>query len=281
MHKTQRDRTISPILAVSCLLVVSTFGQSSPLPQFEVADVRPAVPLVAPYLLESARSMETTAELMSGRASPTGGVMRLRSLTMRLLITLAYKEIIQDGYISANKGNDYLKGGPGWLESDRFDLLAEGPPNATADEQRLMIQAVLIDRFHLAVHREQKIMPAYGLVVEKRGTKLQPAGGAGNPECTTRALAPPLRSLVCHDVTMALLAARLPFYVGQPVTDLTGIQGSYDVRLDIAPGSASQDVAPSPTVFEALGKLGLKLEPRKQPMPVIVIDHVDRVPTQN
>jgi uncharacterized protein (TIGR03435 family) len=225
MHKTQRERAISAILAVFCLFVFRTFGQSSPLPQFEVADVRPAVPLVAPYLLESARSMQTTVELMAGKASPSGEV-RLRSLTMRLLITLAYKEIIQDQYIAANNGNDYLKGGPGWLESDRFDLLAKGPPNATADEQRLMIQAVLIERFHLAVHREQKIMPAYGLVAEKRGTKLEPARGAGDPECTTRALTPPLRSLVCHDATIALLAAHLPFYVGQPVTDLTEIHGT-------------------------------------------------------
>jgi uncharacterized protein (TIGR03435 family) len=204
--------------------------------------------------------------LLSGQLHPSG-LVTLRNATMKQLIQLAYKEIVSD---------EYLTRGPDWLDSDRFDLVAKAPPNTSADTERVMIQPVLAQRFHLSIHREQKAMAAYALVAGKRGPKLQPAASSGDPECGPGQVVDGRAHLICHSVTMAFLADRLPGYLRRPVKDLTDIKGTYDFQLTWA------GPQPSPTLSDALDKdLGLKLEERKFPMPVIVIDRVDRVPTEN
>jgi uncharacterized protein (TIGR03435 family) len=106
-----------------------------------------------------------------------GGAVTLRFVTLRQLITQAYlKEISRD---------EYLTGGPSWLDADRFDLIAKAPPSTSIDTERLMIQTVLAARFHLALHREQKPMPVYALTIGKRGLKLQ-AAGSGARGCKGR-----------------------------------------------------------------------------------------------
>ena len=268
---------------VTIWLISSTMGQVTGLPEFEVATIRPHPPggrlATHEAIAESLQSSGTIVNLMSGLSHPSDQ-LRLVYVSLRELVRVAFKEVVP--YRIASENSDYLKGGPSWLDSVRFDLIAKAPHNATFDEQRLMMQALLIDRFHLMFHREERLMPAYGLVAGKRGANLTSSESSGEPGCDRRPLkaASPVVSLVCHGVTMAFLAARLQYFVGQQVTDLTGIAGTYDVQLDIGP-IYSDGFASSPTVFEALDKLGLKLEARKQLMPIIVIDHVDRVPTEN
>jgi uncharacterized protein (TIGR03435 family) len=213
--------------------------------------------------------------------TPSGAVT-LRYVTMRQLITQAYlSEITRD---------EYLMGGPGWLDSDRFDLIAKAPPGATIDTERLMIQAVLTARFHLALHREQKPVPVYALTIGKRGLKLQAAAGSGTPGCKGAA------DVVCTNTTITELANQLPPLalgnIDKPVIDRTGIKGAYDFRFawtvprpgpDV-PRTASPDeqIDGRKAVFDALDQqLGLKVEEQRQPMPVVVIDHVDRLPTEN
>ncbi len=187
---------------------------------------------------------------------------------MRRLITVAFKEIVND---------EYLKGGPNWLDSDRFDLVAKPPPNASGDAARLMVQAVLVERFHLVVHREAKPMAVYALVQEPKGAKISASANSEEGSCTG---GPSLqiRSIRCDGVTMLHFTSPLTFYMDAPVVDRTGMTGLYDVQVDWD-GNTKLDTPPA--LIRSVAKLGLKLERRKEPMPIIVIDSIDRVPSAN
>jgi uncharacterized protein (TIGR03435 family) len=141
-----RVMTWAAVIAIFSL-TIRVSGQAPALPEFEVADIRVVPPghhvdiRDAIALREAITSTQTMSSLLSGQFHATA-LLRLRILTMRMLITLAYKEIIQDQYVLAKKENDYLKGGPSWLDSDQFDLIAKAAPNVSLDEERLMIQSV-------------------------------------------------------------------------------------------------------------------------------------------
>ncbi len=106
---------------------------------------------------------------MQGNVLP-GGLLSVRNIAMHELIAQAYKV-------------GEITGGPNWLDSDRFDIVAKAPPNTQEDALRRMLQTLLADRFKLAIHAEQKFMTVYALVAAKGGFKLQPAAGSGPPKC--------------------------------------------------------------------------------------------------
>jgi uncharacterized protein (TIGR03435 family) len=203
----------------------------------------------------------------------------VHNITLKELIVQAYKAVDVTG--------------PGWLNSDRFDIIAKAPPGTPEDTLRLMLQTLLVDRFKLLIHREQKITSVFALMPAKEGFKLQAAASDGQPKCAPGRGAEGLNHTACTNFTMTDLANWLPTriapsFIDRPIVDLTGLKGTYDIKLDWVPrpvvGNAADDatVAAGPTVFGALEKqLGLKLEERKLPMPIIVIDHIERVPTEN
>ncbi len=262
------------------------------MPQFEAADVR----------------VNTSGDSQSADFL-AGGQISLRSFTMKSLIGIGWKEtrmlpeltslalglapsVAQFKVLS----NDYLKGGPPWLDSDRFDVVAKGPPGAPPDTIRLMLQKVLVDRFHLVVHREQKVEKVYAMVVAKGGHKLKVTDGPGNPVCIPSIGDDNVYHRDCHNMTMGQLAEQLAsfaprFFEGRPVVDATDLKGFWDFRLDWTPlsgGLAGLQPAPGQefdtgtTIFRTMEKnLGLRLEQREQTMPIVVIDRVDRVPTGN
>jgi uncharacterized protein (TIGR03435 family) len=164
-----------------------------------------------------------------------------------------------------------------------------------------MLRALLTERFRLATHIEERPVAAYAMVAVK--AKLKKADAASRPGCRN-APAPsgmfPIFSLHCQNVTMAQLAEELSafggLYVTHPVFDATGLRGGWDFDLSWspphlvrgrepglpAPGTrVAEDPNGALTIVEALNKLGLKLEPQKHPMPVLVIDHVEPTPTDN
>jgi len=241
------------------------FGQSAAPPvEFEVADVK---------------VNDSGQVAIEARVLPSGQIS-VRNIRMKELILQAYK--------AAD-----VAGGPAWLDSERFDVVAKAPPNTTEDTLRLMLQSLLVKRVKLRVHQEQKTLPVYALVASARGFKLSPSAGAGQPRCSPGQGAEGMNHTVCTNFTMADLANWLstriaPSFISRPVLDLTGLKGTYDIRLDWVPqplvGNAgdSADVPAGTTVFEALEKqLGLKLEQRRSPVPVIVIDYIERVSTEN
>lgn len=211
---------------------------------------------------------------------------------MKELIQIAYKEVYSA---------EYIKGGPAWLGDDRFDVVAKAPAGTPTDTARLMLQKLLADRFHLAIHREQRTMPVFVMTVAKRGSKLMDAAGSGEPNCVPSITPYNVYHRDCHNMTMAQLVESLPgfaplYFTGRPVLDMTDLKGTYDFRLDWTPvngglaGLEPSQPGEAPRTFEMGGttifgtmekNLGLKLEERKQPMPIIVIDNVDRVPTGN
>jgi uncharacterized protein (TIGR03435 family) len=231
---------------------------------FEVADAHVSAP---------------GSELRGGFAP--GGRLDLRGATMLDLISVAY-----------SVDSDMVTGGPSWLNTDRFDIIARAAPAAASKETlQAMLQALLADRFKLAVRQEQRDMPVYALLVGKKGVKLQPVANPERPESSRVDGEPGLNHRACRSFTMADLAGLLPQiarnYVVHPVVDMTGLTGSYDFQLDwmgLGPymaAKANPDGPPPVSIFDAIEKIGLKLEEQKKPAPVIVIDHVNRTPTSN
>jgi uncharacterized protein (TIGR03435 family) len=158
-----------------------------------------------------------------------------------------------------------------------------------------MLQKLLADRFHLVTHREQKTVKVYAMVAAKGGFKLKPAEG-GAPLCAPSIGTDNVYHRDCRNMTMEQLAEQLPnfaprFFEGRPVVDATRLMGAWDFRIDWTPlrgGLAGLGTGPDQefdtgtTIFATMERnLGIKLEQREQPMPVIVIDRVDRVPTEN
>jgi uncharacterized protein (TIGR03435 family) len=256
---------------LAMMLSCVAFGQSTSPPAFEVADVKVSKAL--------------GREQGKPRMLP-GGRLEFPNVTLKLLITAAY-----------NAHGNMIMGSPGWLDSDRFDIVAKAAPGTSDDQLRQMLQTLLVERFKLAIHREEKPMSVYALIVGKRGATLPPAAGSGESNCSWHEPSPGRVQRECHHMTMAELALQLPGWgrarVDLPVVDLTGLQGAYDFQLewsfpnavggDAGRGGEMKTNADSggATVFDAVQKFGLKLESRRLPMPMIFIDHVERVPTEN
>jgi len=245
------------LLIVGTLLIPAALlaWQAANTPAFEVADIKPSDPSVL--------------RMGKGRVLP-GGRLEVPAYTLKDLIMFAYG--VQDNMIS---------GGPKWAGEDRYDLVAKAPPDAQPETMRLMLQHLLADRFGLTMHREEKPMPAYVLTAMKNMPGVQETSG-GKFTCEWKPLDAGLRARECHNMTMTELAKQLPGWGGVgidlPVADETGLKGTYDFRLEVGdfPNGGSALESSGPTIFAALQKIGLKLESRKIPMPVIVIDNVQR-----
>jgi uncharacterized protein (TIGR03435 family) len=209
---------------------------------------------------------------------------------------------------------------PKWVTTDRYQIEARSPGKPTKDQVRLMMQSLLEERFGLKVHVETRTVPAFAMVLAKPGKlgpKLIPH--SEGPPCTdplpqgeAAATSPPFPCGVyslrrtadgnaiwgSRNTTMALVAPMLPTLggLGKPVVDQTGLTGNYDVSAEFsmeatryaqraASATASPDATAQPppgmTFMDAVREqLGLKLEPTKAPVQMLVIDHIER-PSEN
>lgn len=258
-------------------------------PEFEVADIKPSKP-------------DSTER--SFRNLP-GGRVEIRGMTLQFLMMFAW---------DLSQGT--LVGAPKWLDTDRFDIVAKVPtdgPGASftdLDPLRLMMRALLEDRFKLATHNEVRPADVYALVVPKGPAKLKKADASTRAACKYTGPAPGnpalTQSYACENTTMAELAEKLhqiaPAYIDHPVIDSSGLSDGWDFTLSWTarnvfdnlarrggggqqePGAVLSATDPNGalTVFEALDKqLGIKLQLEKRPVPVLVIDHVEQKPTEN
>ena len=174
--------------------------------------------------------------------------------------------------------------GSGWLSSTRFDIQAKSDigdklKGLTAQQgselKRRMVQGLLADRFQLKVHQETRMLPAYDLVLAKGGSKLQPSQSNG------KSVNGGGRYFDGEGLTMEVIADQLSRISGRVVVDKTGLAGRFDLKLRWTPDDAVPGEADPPTLFTAIQEeLGLRLEPAKEPVPVLVVDHVDQ-PTPN
>ena len=220
---------------------------------------------------------------------PENGSFRATGVTLKMLIMSAYD--VQAFQVS---------GGPSWIATEPWDIQAKAEdapagfmPRGQFDE---MLRALLEDRFQLKVNRETKDLPVYELVVAKGGSKLKPhSGDPPKPEDRMRT---GFGSMRFQDGPLALLAYQLSLQLGRAVTDKTGLTGRYDFTLDWAPepgqgGPESIGLPPNPnfklpppdpnrpSLFTAAQEqLGLRLDSKKGPTELIVIDSVEK-PSEN
>jgi uncharacterized protein (TIGR03435 family) len=301
-------QTSYPFLSASAVLVLTGLanppqtraqspGAAGAHPQFEVASIKP----------------NTSASGTMKFPFPSGGRFTATNLNLKVLISFAYK--VQGFEVS---------GGPAWIGSDRYDVTAKAADgNIGVEQYRLMLQALLADRFKLAVHRETKEMPVYALLPGKGGPRL-PESKPGNCATPGPNSAPPPSGLTgplygglsqsplpaCggfftgpssldgRKMAMPQFVDALSIVLGRRAIDKTGFTGTFDIHLEFSPeGTALDRGGPGdvalpvnagnpdtsrPSIFTAVQEqLGLKLESQKAPAEVLVIDHVERVPTEN
>ena len=305
---------------------------------FDVASVRPSAPLDMPKL---------QADMQAGKMPNVGmHINGLRAeynyLTLKDLVSVAYK--VKPAQVT----------GPSWLGSDHFDIVAKMPDGSTREDAPAMLQALLVERFKLVVHRETKEHQVLALVVGKSGPKMKDSPGEASPISVDEPLKPgemqmdtpdgPARMTINKNgmgatmnlgkkgiitygmdqqtgmlhmtsskTTMAALADMLTQMMGQmgggngrQVLDMTGLTGNYEISMEFSladmmaaaraqgmdmpggggPSPAGIAVASDPgaggsTISHAVESLGLKLDQRKAPVEQIVVDSMEKTPTEN
>jgi uncharacterized protein (TIGR03435 family) len=284
---------------------VGLWSQAPSAPAFEVASIKPAAPI-------------SPADVANGKLhvgmKVDGARVDIGYLSLADLIRTAYNV------------KPYQISGPDWMGSQRFDVVAKLPDGATKEQVPAMLQALLAERFQLAIHRESKDYVVYALVVGKSGSKLKEApfepadtadaraesgvrvaasrdgmmvsGGKGGP--TRISMGPGgTMHVEASRITLGDFAELLSRFTDRPVVDMTQLKGNYQMGLDLSmddlrnaarsagvampglpPGGGASDPSGS-SIFNAVQQLGLRLDPRKAPLEVIVIDRAAKTPSEN
>jgi uncharacterized protein (TIGR03435 family) len=274
-------------LTIGLMNAQSSAQSSDVRPEFEVASIKP----------------NSSGSTNMGAFAQPGGRFGAQNVPLRYLIQAAY-DVKSFQIVFAGSS----RAGLPWIDADRYDLTAKAPQGTANgfEPLRPMLQSLLADRFKLAIHRETRELPVFDLVTAKGGLKLAAAkdGNCGVPDPQNprpRELAPLCNNIKigrgvieASGIAMPRLIAALSDVLGRRVIDKTGFTGVFDCRLEFAVDEAIADVIAGgvtrdstqpidahPSIFTALTQQpGLKAEPAKGPVQVIVIDHADP-PTAN
>jgi len=172
--------------------------------------------------------------------------------------------------------------GPDWIKSKelRYDIVAKMAPGTAREQALHMLRALLAERFKLALHSEQRVLPYYALVVAKGGPKMPQANDA--PASAPTGVQGQFR-IISNRMPMSTVVTLLSRYMRAFVVDQTGLAGDFEVKLVWTPdGRPIPDDERGPSVFTAVEEqLGLKLVSRKGPMEVLVVDRAEKTPTEN
>ena len=270
------------IIGVAALGSTRLPAEQAPAP----ADDRPA------FEVASIRRNVSVSDSASVRAQP-GGRLTVTNNSLRNIIRNAY-----------NVQNFQIVGGPGWIESDRWDIVAKAADDAPPQQLILMLQRLLADRFKLVVRREMRDTPVYALVLARADGRVGPGltrsevdcaalvAAArerreplpntinGRPACGTRSTR---GRIITTAVTLADFARNLGPQTGRAVVDRTGLAGTYDIDLTWTPEPPPPglETPPPPTgdgasLFAAIQEqLGLKLDAQRAPVDTLVIDSAE------
>jgi uncharacterized protein (TIGR03435 family) len=232
-------------------------AQTTAAPAFEVATIKPSQP-----------------DTPGPSIGISAGRLTLTSFTLKELMVYAYW--IHPSQIVAAMG---------WMESDKYDVIAEPEGDHVPEEQlRKMLQTLLADRFQLRSHHELKALPAYAFVVGKNGSKMKartPGDGGPGFRLVFQGARLPGRNASLAQLAFVLQAIVLD----RPVLDKTGLTGNFDFDLSWTPNEtqfggkgASMPADPdSPDIFTAVQEqLGLRLESQRDPVDVLAIDHAEK-----
>ncbi len=237
------------ILLGLVLLVIACGARSASAQAFAVASIRP-----------SAESVKFESD---GETTFTPDTVRMRDVTIETCIKWAYG--VQKAQVS----------GPSLLTSERYDIVAKADDAANDEQKRLMMRALLTARFQLAFHTEKKELRSFALTIAKGGPKLKPATPDEVPFRQNSRM-----GTVARAMTMQEFADFLSDPVERPVVDKTGLTGRWDFAFDFTNYMADEPKGLDDFLqvlnITLQGELGLKLEPEKDVVDVMVIDHVSK-----
>jgi uncharacterized protein (TIGR03435 family) len=256
------------LVAVICSPILIA---QQPVPAFQVASIR----------------ANTSTETRSSSSVQPGGRYTATNVTIRTLVKSAYG-LQQDVQVA---------GGPRWIETERFDIVAKADGNPSTDvfrdQARMMLRTLLAERFKLSFHRETREVPIYALIVARADGKLGPQLLPSTlTECAEKT--PPNNNasaplpcgggfaragdLAGRAVAFTVLTANISNAADRPVVDRTGLTGTFDWRLRWTPEPLPRaEPLDSVTLFTALQEqLGLKLDSTRGPVEVLVIDSAER-----
>jgi uncharacterized protein (TIGR03435 family) len=266
---------IAALGLIGSALLIGAGVQAQTAASFEVASIR--------------RNLAANQQGRGLAAPQPGGRFIAIGATLRHLVNGAYGlEVI---------------GGPEWVDTDRFDVNARTEGDRPTVEMQHMLRSLLSDRFRLVVHTETREVPVYALAIARKDRKLGPQLRASDAKCAQDARnfipsapgSPPAcgdfrlgaRALTARGMTMARLAQVLSGSVGRPVLDRTGLDSAYDLELEWssdlglrqAPAGSAGAAELTPdglSLFTAMQEqLGLRLQPTRGPVDVIVIDRAE------
>jgi uncharacterized protein (TIGR03435 family) len=247
------------ILSIATLLISAAPGQ--PSPAFDVASVRSAK-----VGIEGGRRENI-------QVNP--GTLTMRNVSLKSALRWAYHVM------------DYQVSGPDWIGFDRFDISAKASDPVAEDQLRLMLQALLVERFKITLHRVTKEMQAYDLVIAKGGIKFHESQVEGEPIMNPDKNR---MSMEIKGLSATQFIDALSNVLRAPVINHTGLTGKYDAAINVAkymPDVSKADSSGAP--FDPTGMiitalqddLGLKLESKKMPIDLLIIDHAEKIPADN
>jgi len=287
-------------LAALALLLAPAVRPQSPTgpassPRFDAASVKLLPPGATPPNLEAVKQLLSHGPGPGGRPPDLSAIMRSEGrqhgrytrpyITLKALLQLAY-------HLPTERIT-----GPAWMESERYSVAAVMPPETSNDQLELMLQNLLTERFQLKLHIDNRESAVYALVLGKDGPKLTkseepPPEEADMMKYNTRDHNG-AKSMEFTNASMEGLARTLSRSADRPVIDMTGLAGRYDFKLewsedpsDAAPRSVMSAqgmmVSTDPIgMLRSLNSIGLKAETRKAPLPFLIVDHAEKVPTEN
>ena len=266
-------RFVTSVSLTAFLLIQAAAGQTpARKPVFETASIK---------AVEYTGRPEQPGSVTGGLGTDSPLSIRYTDVTLHHLLRSAFG--VKDEQIV----------GPASIDTDRYEVTAAIPPATTVPQFHLMLQNLLADRLKMKFHKGTKEMPVFVITAPKGAGKLQVSKTPTEPGCmiTTGIPKPgeaisattavdPVKHRACRNMNMQAIMDTLPRLdpkdIDRPLVDQTGLKGNYDFLLEWANASD-----PGPRMLESLEGLGLKLEPRKMPLPTIVIDHVEKKPTGN
>jgi uncharacterized protein (TIGR03435 family) len=229
----------STAYGVVLVLAVSAYGQTRSTSTFEVATVK------------------VNKEGGGSGMAPSPGRLRVTNYTLRQLIEAAY-------HMPAGR----VFGVTGWMDSERYDIDAKTPAASDFDNELLMLLPLIEERFHIRFHTETRRLRTLALVAAKGGAKLQPSKDGAQSQTSIRPT-----EIVGTKMSLGHLVSILSAQLNTSVTNETGLTGEYDIHLKFAREDSPAAAAGEPTIFAVLERdLGLKLEPRRGEVEVLVID---------
>ncbi|HLW76231.1 MAG TPA: TIGR03435 family protein [Bryobacteraceae bacterium] len=230
-------------MLIAVLLASAALAQ----PAFEVASVKPA---------------DRNARILDLREEP-GGRLTIKNISLLRIVQWAYG---MHWY--------WIAGGPSWIDSDRFDILAKAEGDPSHEQMMNMLATLLEDRFKLKLHRETKEGAVFHLVVAKSGAKLTPSKDKNADSRVLGRFNALTHRLMGENATMDQLRRRLEDELHQPVIDQTGLEGNFDFSFEYSIDDSKPESGPS--LVTAIQELGLRLESAGGPVETLVIDHAEK-----